>query len=246
MTSIQYRILRWISPGEPNGCSGVAYVGKSKMSILLGDDLLRRIAGKFVIDFGCGGGSATIELAKSGAQRVLGIDIREDLLEAARASAVAAGVENACDFATSTDEIGDIIVSIDAFEHFEDPAGVLGTMSKLLPPGGEVLASFGPTWYHPLGGHLFSIFPWSHLLFSERALIQWRSDFKTDGATCFGEVAGGLNRMTIGRFERLVEHSPFELAMLEAVPIRRLRRLHNRCTREFATAIVRCRLVKRL
>jgi SAM-dependent methyltransferase len=219
-------------------------VGKSKIRILLGDDLLRRIAGKFVVDFGCGGGSEAIELAQAGAQRVLGIDIREDLLQEARASAAAAGVERVCDFDTSTNELADIIVSIDAFEHFEDPAGVLRTMSRLLPPGGEVLASFGPTWYHPLGGHLFSLFPWSHLLFSEEALIRWRSDIRTDGATRFSEVAGGLNRMTIGRFEKLIERSPFSLATLEAVPIKRLRHLHNRWTREFTTAIIRCRLVK--
>lgn len=74
-------------------------------------------------------------------------------------------------------------------------------MSALLEPKGEVIASFGPTWYHPLGGHLFSVFPWAHLLFSEKALLRWRSDFKTDGATHFGEVAGGLNQMTVDRFE---------------------------------------------
>jgi hypothetical protein len=55
-----------------------------------------------------------------------------------------------------------------------------------------------------LGGHLFSVFPWAHLIFSEQALIRWRSDFKSDGATRFSEVAGGLNQMTIRRFERLI------------------------------------------
>ncbi len=52
-------------------------------------------------------------------------------------------------------------------------------MNTLLQPAGEVLVSFGPTWYHPLGGHLFSVFPWAHLIFSEKALIRWRSTFKT-------------------------------------------------------------------
>jgi hypothetical protein len=118
-------------------------------------------------------------------------------------------------------------------------------MDTLLKPEGEVAASFGPTWHHPLGGHLFSVFPWAHLIFSEEALIRWRSGFKTDGATRFGEVAGGLNQITIRRFERIVKESPFQFASLELVPIRKLRWLHNRFTREFATAVVRCRLVKR-
>jgi SAM-dependent methyltransferase len=134
---------------------------------------------------------------------------------------------------------------VDAFEHFEDPAEVLRIMSTLLRPDGEVLVSFGPPWYHPLGGHLFSVFPWAHLLFSEKALIHWRSTFKTDGATRFREVAGGLNQMSIARFERLISASSFQLASVELIPIRKLRPFHNRFTREFTTAVLRCRLVKR-
>jgi SAM-dependent methyltransferase len=176
---------------------------------------------------------------------VIGIDIREDVLQKARHRARDAGVQNTCFFASSTKERADLVVSIDAFEHFADPAAVLRTMNALLRPAGEILVSFGPTWYHPLGGHLFSVFPWAHLIFSEDALIGWRSTFKTDGATRFSEVAGGLNKMTIARFEELVADSPLELASLELVPIKRLQRLHNRLTREFTTASVRCRLVKR-
>ncbi len=96
----------------------------------------------------------------------------------------------------------EVIVSLDSFEHFGDPAGVLAVMHDLLKPGGVIIATFGPTWYHPLGGHLFSVFPWAHLLFSEQALIRWRADIRSDGATRFGEVEGGLNQMTIARFER--------------------------------------------
>ncbi len=107
------------------------------------------------------------------------------------------------------------------------------------------MISFGPTWYHPLGGHLFSVFPWAHLLFSERALLRWRSGFRSDGATRFREVEGGLNQMTIRRFEKIVEMSPFRFVEFEAVPIRKLRLFHNRLTREFTSAIVRCRLAKR-
>lgn len=244
LTDVQYRILKKISPGEPGCCAGTAYEGKSKLNILLGEELLGKIAGKVVIDFGCGEGAEAVELAERGAKRVIGIDIREDVLNAARERARAAGVQNRCAFATSTTEPADFVVSIDAFEHFADPPSILRVMSRLLKSEGEALISFGPTWYHPLGGHLFSVFPWAHLLFSEKALIRWRSDFKSDGATRFGEVAGGLNQMTIGRFEEAVARSGLQFASLELLPIRQLRRFHNRLTREFATAIVRCRLVK--
>ena len=106
--------------------------------------------------------------------------------------------------------------------HFADPAGILRITNTLLPPTGEVLVSFGTTWYHPWGGHLFSVFPWAHLIFSEKALIRWRSTFKTDGATRFSEVAGGPNQMTIAKFEELVAGSPLRFASLELVPITKL------------------------
>jgi hypothetical protein len=48
--------------------------------------------------------------------------------------------------------------------------------------------------------------------------------------------------MTIARFERLVKQSPFVVNLLETVPIRRLRLLHNPFTREFTTSIVGCKL----
>lgn len=244
LTNIQYRILKAMSPGAPTCCSGSVYKGKSKFSVLLGTDFFTKIAGKIIIDFGCGEGTDTIEMAQNGAKRVIGIDIREDILQTARKKALSAGVQDTCLFASSANELAEIIVCVDAFEHFADPAGILCTMNTLLQPAGEVLVSFGPIWYHPLGGHLFSIFPWAHLVFSEKALIRWRSTFATDGATRFSEVAGGLNKMTLAKFERLIADSPLKLASLELVPIKKLRRFHNRLTREFTTAIVRCRLVK--
>jgi SAM-dependent methyltransferase len=245
LTNIQYRILKRISTGAPDCCGECIYEGKSKLAVLMGDEFFNKIAGKVVIDFGCGEGAEAVEMAGRGAKRVIGIDIREEVLQAATQRAVSTGVQNTCLFVSSTKELADIVVSLDAFEHFADPAGILRIMNTLLQPTGEVLVSFGPTWYHPLGGHLFSVFPWAHLIFSEKALIRWRSTFKTDGATRFSEVAGGLNQMSIAKFEELIAGSPLRFASLELVPIKKLRRVHNRLTREFTTAIVRCRLVKR-
>jgi|SRR5208283_1707128 len=245
LPDIQYRILKRISPQAPKCCSGSTYEGKSKLNILLGDKFFNEIAGKVIIDFGCGEGVEVVEMAKRGAERVIGIDVRESALQTARQMALTEGVQNRCCFASSTMDLADIVISLDAFEHFGDPAGILRIIDTLLQPGGEVFVSFGPPWYHPLGGHLFSIFPWAHLIFSEKALIRWRSTFKTDNASRFCEVAGGLNKMTIAKFEELVEDSPLRLVCFELIPIKKLRRFHNRFTREFTTSVVRCRLVKR-
>jgi len=243
-TTVQVKLLKRFSPSGRT-CGEEAYSSASKVVKCLGSSFLESIVGKTVIDFGCGEGSAAVELAQCGAKRVIGIDIREDVLLVARQRARELGVAHLCSFTQSAEEPADIIISLDAFEHFADPAAILRLMDTLLKPAGEVAASFGPTWYHPLGGHLFSIFPWAHLIFSEEALIRWRSGFKTDGATRFGEVAGGLNQITIRRFEQIVSTSPFRIASLQPVPIRKLNWLHSRFTREFTTAVVRCRLVKK-
>ncbi len=246
VNGFQYWILKTMFPAPPaGGDGGDLYCGQLKLKTLFGDSFFESIAGKVVIDFGCGVGLEAIEMARMGAARVIGLDIREDVLQIARQSAVAAGVDKICQFTTSTTERADVVVSVDAFEHFTYPAEILRAMSALLAPAGQVIVSFGPTWYHPLGGHLFSVFPWAHLLFQEQALIRWRSDFKTDGAKRFSDVAGGLNQITIRKFEQLVGDSPLQFAALECVPIKKLRRVHNRLTREFTTAIVRCRLIKR-
>ncbi len=243
---LAYRFLRWYAGSTPVGAlDGSAYRNRSKLRVLLGESLLAQLRDKDVIDFGCGEGAEVIEMAQFGARSVVGVDIQTDRFPEAERRAVEAGVADRVRFRNVPDGPADVVVSIDSFEHFGDPAHILRLMATQLRPGGRVIASFGPTWYHPLGGHLFSVFPWAHLIFTEPALIRWRSDFKTDGATRFSEVAGGLNRMTIARFTALVKASPLRLASLETVPIRRLAPLANRFTREFTTAIVRCTLVPR-
>jgi SAM-dependent methyltransferase len=243
---LAYRFLRWYAGADAVGAlDGSAYAGRSKLRVLLGESLLDQLRDKDVIDFGCGDGAEVIEIAQFGARSVVGVDIQTDRFPDATRRAEAAGVGDRVRFLAAPDGRADVVVSIDSFEHFGDPAQILRVMATQLRPGGCVIASFGPTWYHPLGGHLFSVFPWAHLIFTESALIRWRSDFKTDGATRFSEVAGGLNQMTIARFLALVDASPLRLQHLEAVPIRRLASLSNRITREFTTAIVRCTLVPR-
>jgi 2-polyprenyl-3-methyl-5-hydroxy-6-metoxy-1,4-benzoquinol methylase len=244
LDALQYSILKKIAPA--NGAAVVEsapYKGRNKTKILLGEEVLNWLKGKSVIDFGCGEGKESVELAQAGAACVIGLDNRESILQRARQNAAAAGVAEKCEFVTDYLGMVDAVISLDAFEHFSDPAGVLKKMQQLLKPGGVVYISFGPSWYHPRGGHLFSMIPWAHIIFSEKALIRWRNDVRNDGATKFSEVEGGLNQMTIARFEQLVRGTSFKVEYIEAAPIRKLRFFHNRLTREFFTAVVRCKLI---
>ena len=153
------------------------YSGEGKLNSLFGPEFWTQIRGKTVIDFGCGHGAEAIEMARCSAARVIGVEALERvLISVARENLALTGLKN-CEFVRRTDELADVILSLDSFEHFDHPDRVLEEMARLLKPDGRVIASFGYPWYHPLGGHM-PLFPWGHLVFSERALMTWRSKYQ--------------------------------------------------------------------
>ena len=239
------RLAAWIlqraNPTKASRCTGEAYRTRSKIDVLLGEQVWEHLRSKTVVDFGCGTGGDAIEIAKRGAARVIGVDNRRRVLDEASAKAKQAGVADRCTFTQNVSHAADAVVSLDGFEHYDDPAGCLKLMHGMLRPGGRLFVSFAAPWFHPLGGHSFSAFPWAHLIFTEKALLKWQEEPAT--VTRFEETDGGLNQMTIRRFRRLVAASDFTVERFENVPIRQLAWLANPLTREFTTACVRCVLV---
>jgi SAM-dependent methyltransferase len=173
-------------------------------------DLPARIKGRRVLDFGCGLGMQSVALALRGAGEVLGVDINPRALEHGAELARTHGVEQRVRFAeqVGADDRGrfDVVLSLNSMEHFSDPEDVLQTMRSALQPQGELLVSFSPPWYAPYGGHMryFTPLPWVHLLFSERTVMAVRRRFRNDGATRYEDVPGGLNRMSLAKFEALM------------------------------------------
>lgn len=191
-------------------------------------DFPGRIRGRRVLDFGCGRGFQAAALAVAGAAEVVGLDTNEKLLAAGREWAVAQGVAERVRFAASLgpadDGTFDVVVSQNSMEHFPDPAAVLQAMRRALRPGGELLVTFSPPWFAPYGAHMhyFTPLPWVHLLFRERTVMAVRSRYRQDGATRYEDVEGGLNRMSVAKFERLVRLSGFEVAWRRYVALKRL------------------------
>lgn len=83
--SLGYGMLKRIARGGgTDKLDGSAYATRSKLEVLLGSAFLDYIRGRNVIDFGCGVGADSVEMAKRGAARVMGVDIQEHLLDRAR------------------------------------------------------------------------------------------------------------------------------------------------------------------
>jgi SAM-dependent methyltransferase len=182
-------------------------------------DLRDLVRGRRVLDFGCGDGMQSAALAREGAALVVGVDTNARTLARARDRAARLGLEPGrvrfherlpAELAGSFD----VVVSQDAMEHFGDPAGVLREMRAALAPGGRLLVTFGPPWYAPSGSHMhfFTPVPWVNLLFSERTVMAVRARYRQDGARRYEEVESGLNRMSLARFERIVEQSGLRMA----------------------------------
>jgi SAM-dependent methyltransferase len=211
--------------------------------------------GLTIMDFGCGYGRTALEIAQLGPRQVIGLDVRHSVLSEARKLAENEKLSNVKFANAITDEVKelygkvDIIVSIDAFEHYGDPAEVLDEMDKYLGQDGRVYISFGPPWWHPYGAHLqfMTRLPWPHVMFTERVLMAARSLYKTDGAMKFEEVGGGLNRMSVRKFEQLIHNSVFRIMTLQLIPIRRTNFLHTYCPggRELFTSVIKASLQRK-
>ncbi|HET9986316.1 MAG TPA: class I SAM-dependent methyltransferase [Longimicrobiales bacterium] len=173
-------------------------------------DLAGLVRGRRVLDFGCGAGWQAVALAREGAASVVGLDTNEAALAGARELAAGLGLgEDRVRFVARlpAEWLGgfDVVVSQNAMEHFAEPEAVLRAMCGALRPGGRIVMTFGPPWYAPTGSHMhfFTRVPWVNLVFSERTVLAVRSRYRSDGATRYEEVESGLNRMSVGRFERI-------------------------------------------
>jgi len=104
------------------------------------------LAGRRVLDVGCGGGLLAEGMARRGA-RVTGIDLSPGALEVARLHALESGVtvdyrQLAVEELPDSDhDAFDLVTCLEMLEHVPDPAQVIQAISRLVRPGGDVVCS---------------------------------------------------------------------------------------------------------
>ena len=123
---------------SPGGAEEVA-------RILDGVDL----AGRVVLDVGCGSGGITVALARDfGAGRVIGLDVEAPVCAKARARVAAAGLAERIEIREVTpgpfplpDGSVDVVFSKDSIVHIPDKAALAREAFRVLRPGGWFAAS---------------------------------------------------------------------------------------------------------
>ncbi|MEW6260778.1 MAG: bifunctional 2-polyprenyl-6-hydroxyphenol methylase/3-demethylubiquinol 3-O-methyltransferase UbiG [Thermodesulfobacteriota bacterium] len=104
------------------------------------------VAGKSVLDVGCGGGILTEALARMGA-RMTGIDMGEKPVDAAIRHAAACGLSIRYErmspeqLALQVPASFDGVVCMELLEHVPDPLAVIQSCAVLVRPGGDVFFS---------------------------------------------------------------------------------------------------------
>jgi 2-polyprenyl-6-hydroxyphenyl methylase/3-demethylubiquinone-9 3-methyltransferase len=104
---------------------------------------LKPLAGKRVLDVGCGAGLFTEPLARLGAA-VTGVDAAPENIAAARAHAATQGLAidyRAGGVETVAGERFDLVTSLEVIEHVADPAGFAAMLAGCLAPGGLMVLS---------------------------------------------------------------------------------------------------------
>lgn len=106
-------------------------------------DALASLAGKKVLDIGCGGGVLAEGMASRGAD-VTGIDLSEKVLNVARLHLYESGLkvdyQQIATEALAETHMGrfDIVTCMEVLEHVPDPASTIAACAKLVKPGGQV------------------------------------------------------------------------------------------------------------
>ena len=107
---------------------------------------LAPVAGKRVLDVGCGGGILTEAMANKGAS-VKGIDLSEKALKVAELHSLESGVKVSYELISAEDlaarEPGqyDVVTCMEMLEHVPDPSAVVKACATLVKPGGNLFFS---------------------------------------------------------------------------------------------------------
>jgi SAM-dependent methyltransferase len=175
--------------------------------------LLGDVKGKRVVELGCGGGQASIALARQGAIPT-GVDFSSAQIEFARHLADTEGVKaefrvgDLADLAFLRSDSVDIVVSSDAFGYIEDLSRVFRQVHRVLKVGAPLVFSLPHPARHMIDEDAEQPLLVRHSYFDRSPATRLRSGaMLTEYRHGFGDLAMGLVRSSY-RIEAIVEPEP--------------------------------------
>ncbi len=186
----------WDANGE---CKPLHEINPLRLNYI--DEHSNGIAGKRVIDVGCGGGILSESMAQRGAT-VCGIDMSEPSIEVAKLHLYESNLEvdyqrtTAEAFAEQHPHSFDVVTCMELLEHVPDPASVIHACATLVKPGGHLFFS---TINRNPKAYLFAIVGAEYLL---KMLPKGTHDFakfiRPSELSAWGRAAGLTTRNITG------------------------------------------------
>jgi len=190
------------------------------------------LRGMRVLDFGCGLGKLCVDLARAGADEVVGMDLDDAVLAFAKSHTrekfpdVADKIRFVrADIRTAPPDTFDAVFSKDAFEHVLDVEGTFAALRQRVRRGGKMYLGFGPLWHSPFGGHAIGqrlrtlagrTIPWAHLVIPERTLVA--EENRARGTTIASVRDYGLNQLPFSAFKHAMAESGMKVLRFDTNP----------------------------
>ena len=179
------------------------------------DTVTSGLAGKCVLDVGCGGGILAESMAVRGA-KVTGIDLGEKALGVARLHRLESGVNvdyrlvAAETLAAESPRAFDVVTCMEMLEHVPDPGAIVAACAALVAPGGTVVFS---TLNRNPKSYLFAIIGAEYLLqLLPRGTHDWAKFLRPAELAKFARRAGldlvDLIGMTYNPFTKVFRLEP--------------------------------------
>tara|TARA_A100001011_G_scaffold356064_1_gene399841 strand:- start:401 stop:1135 length:735 start_codon:yes stop_codon:yes gene_type:complete len=179
--------------------------------------------GKTILEFGCGRGAFSLNLANEEPEKIVAIDTNSNYINFAKKSLNT-------NFQQHKDKINffhqdinnwkpdlkfDYIISKEAFEHTLNLSAVLSSMHNLLNQNGLIFAGFGPLYNFFNGDHGYTkaILPWFHLILPNNFLINRVNKNRHNKVQSIEQL--GLNTYSLKKYREIFYNSKFEIVYFQ-------------------------------